>query len=62
MREFAAIIHDTPAADPAQPVLLPGEKELRMLAHHRAHGIPIESAVLDTLRAFAKTGVRPKLS
>jgi LDH2 family malate/lactate/ureidoglycolate dehydrogenase len=53
MRDFAAILHDTPPADPAQPVLLPGEIELARLAHHRKHGIPIETAVLDKLRAFA---------
>jgi LDH2 family malate/lactate/ureidoglycolate dehydrogenase len=60
MRDFASILHDTPPADASQPVMLPGEKELRNLAHHRAHGIPIETAVLDKLRAFAarqKTGV-----
>jgi LDH2 family malate/lactate/ureidoglycolate dehydrogenase len=53
VRDFAAILHETPAADPAQPVLLPGEKELRNLAHHRAHGIPIENSVLQKLHAFA---------
>src|SRR3954468_17122239 len=53
MRDFAGILHETPAADAGKPVLLPGEKELRNLAHHRAHGIPIETAVLDKLRAFA---------
>jgi ureidoglycolate dehydrogenase (NAD+) len=56
--DFAAILHDTPPADPAQPVMLPGEIELRKLAHHRAHGVPIETSVLEKLRAFA-TGTRP---
>jgi len=53
VRDFTSILHDTPAADPAQPVMLPGEKELRNLAHHRAHGIPIETSVIEKLRAFA---------
>jgi LDH2 family malate/lactate/ureidoglycolate dehydrogenase len=53
VRDFAAILHETPAADPARPVLLPGEIELTKLAHHRAHGIPVENAVLEKLRAFA---------
>jgi LDH2 family malate/lactate/ureidoglycolate dehydrogenase len=53
VRDFASILHETPAADPAQPVVLPGEIELRKMAHHRAHGIPIENAVLEKLRAFA---------
>jgi len=56
VRDFAAILHGTPAADPAQPVLLPGEKELRNLAHHRAHGVAIETSILDRLRAFAAGG------
>jgi len=56
VQDFAAILHQTPAADPAQPVLLPGEKELRNLAHHRAHGVAIETSILDRLRAFAAGG------
>jgi LDH2 family malate/lactate/ureidoglycolate dehydrogenase len=39
-------------------VRLPGEREIALMRHHRAHGIPIETAVLDKLRAFA-TGHRP---
>ncbi|HZZ95084.1 MAG TPA: Ldh family oxidoreductase [Usitatibacter sp.] len=61
MGDFASILHGTPPAEPGQPVLLPGEKELRNLAHHRQHGVPIETSVLDKLRVFA-TGDRPLLS
>ena len=59
--DFASILHDTPPADAAKPVMLPGEIELAKLAQHRAHGIPIETAVLEKLRSFA-TGDRPLLS
>jgi LDH2 family malate/lactate/ureidoglycolate dehydrogenase len=51
--DFAAILHDTPPADPEHPVRLPGEKELAKLHHHRAHGVAIESAIVQKLRAFA---------
>jgi ureidoglycolate dehydrogenase (NAD+) len=51
--DFAAIVHDTPPADPAQPVRLPGEREIANLRRHRAEGIPIEDAVLAKLRKFA---------
>jgi LDH2 family malate/lactate/ureidoglycolate dehydrogenase len=60
--DFAQIIHDTAPADPARPVRLPGEREIALMRHHRAHGIPIETAVLDKLRAFAETGVGARLS
>jgi LDH2 family malate/lactate/ureidoglycolate dehydrogenase len=53
VRDFAAIVYDTPPADPARPVQLPGEKELRNLARHRAEGIPVETSVLEKLRSFA---------
>jgi LDH2 family malate/lactate/ureidoglycolate dehydrogenase len=51
--DFAAILHATPPADPAQPVRLPGEKESAKLRHHREHGVAIESAIVEKLRAFA---------
>jgi LDH2 family malate/lactate/ureidoglycolate dehydrogenase len=53
MREFAAIIHDTPPADPAAPVLLPGEIELDRLERHRRDGIVLDPALVATLEAFA---------
>jgi LDH2 family malate/lactate/ureidoglycolate dehydrogenase len=53
MREFAAIIHDTPPADPASPVLLPGEIELGRLERHRRDGIAIDEALVAKLEALA---------
>lgn len=55
--DFARILHDTPAADPAQPVRLPGEIELARLEAHRRDGIRVDAKVLERLRAYAsRTG------
>ena len=51
--DFAAIVHDTPRADPAQPVRLPGEIEMENLARHRREGIDIDPALRAKLEAFA---------
>jgi LDH2 family malate/lactate/ureidoglycolate dehydrogenase len=53
MRDFAAIIHATPPADPAAPVLLPGEIELGRLERHRRDGIALDPALVAKLEAFA---------
>jgi LDH2 family malate/lactate/ureidoglycolate dehydrogenase len=53
MRDFAAIIHDTPPADPASPVLLPGEIELGRLERHRREGIALDPVLVAKLEAFA---------
>ncbi len=56
MRDFAAILHDTPPADPAAPVLLPGEKELDRLDRHRRDGIALDDALVATLESLAARG------
>jgi LDH2 family malate/lactate/ureidoglycolate dehydrogenase len=53
MRDFAAIIHDTPPADPASPVLLPGEIELGRLERHRRDGVVIDEALIAKLESLA---------
>lgn len=53
MRDFAAILHDTPPADPAAPVLLPGEIELDRLDLHRRDGLALDPALLAKLEALA---------
>lgn len=53
MRDFAAILHDTPPADPAAPVLLPGEIELDRLDRHRRDGIALDPVLLAKLEALA---------
>lgn len=51
--DFANIVHETPRADPALPVRLPGEIELENMARHRRDGIEIDPAVLRTFEGFA---------
>ncbi len=53
MNDFAAILHDSPPADPERPVIQPGEIELAKLAHQRAHGIGVDADVLALLRRHA---------
>ena len=51
--DFAAIVHDTPRADPAQPVRLPGEIEMENLARHRRDGIEIDRELVAKLESLA---------
>lgn len=53
MADFAAILHATPPADPARPVLLPGERELALMRRQRAEGILVAAADLERLEALA---------
>ena len=51
MKDFAAILHETPPADADRPVLVPGEIELARLERQRRDGIAIDDAVLAWLTA-----------
>lgn len=53
MADFAAILHGTPAADPARPVRVPGEQELANLERQRRDGIEIGDAAIQRLRELA---------
>jgi LDH2 family malate/lactate/ureidoglycolate dehydrogenase len=53
MNDFAAILHGSPAADPARPVIVPGEIELEKMAQRRRDGIPVTPAVLALLQQHA---------
>lgn len=53
MTDFAAILHGSPPADAAKPVLVPGEIELGRMAHQREHGIAIDASVLALLKQHA---------
>ena len=53
LKDFAAIIHDTPPADPANPVRLPGEREIALLRRQRAEGVRVAQADLDAMKALA---------
>ena len=53
MKDFAAILHETPPADAAHPVKLPGEIELDRLERARREGIAIDAGLLQKLEALA---------
>jgi LDH2 family malate/lactate/ureidoglycolate dehydrogenase len=53
MARFRALIKDTPAADPAQPVLLPGERELARRARALAEGVSLPAALLAELKELS---------
>jgi LDH2 family malate/lactate/ureidoglycolate dehydrogenase len=53
MRDFAAILHETPPADAGRPVRLPGELELDNLERQRREGIDIDEQALEALRELA---------
>ena len=53
MNDFAAILHGSPPADAARPVLVPGEIELDKLARHRRDGLALDPAVLALLDKHA---------
>jgi LDH2 family malate/lactate/ureidoglycolate dehydrogenase len=59
MADFAGIIHATPPADAARPVMLPGEREVALLRRQRADGIRVAAADLTTLRHLAAQGETP---
>jgi LDH2 family malate/lactate/ureidoglycolate dehydrogenase len=53
MADFAAIIHETPAADPARPVMLPGEREMQSMHRARREGVRVAAADLARVEALA---------
>lgn len=55
MQSLIAMVRATPPADPARPVLLPGEPEDFVSADRTAHGIPIAD---DTESELAELGAR----
>ncbi|MFZ3322274.1 MAG: Ldh family oxidoreductase [Usitatibacter sp.] len=52
--DFAAIVHDTVPADPATPVRLPGESEMRHLGRQQRDGMDVDPAVIAMLEAYAR--------
>jgi hypothetical protein len=44
--DFAAILHASPPVDPAVPVQLPGEREIRRMKAQRRDGIELDAKVL----------------
>ncbi|MET1114531.1 MAG: Ldh family oxidoreductase [Comamonas sp.] len=54
MKDFAQILHASPAVESAKPVIVPGEIELAHLARQRAQGIALSTQVLALLQERAK--------
>lgn len=54
MKDFASILHGSEAADPARPVIVPGEIELGRLKRHRAEGLTLDATTLDLLHRHAQ--------
>jgi LDH2 family malate/lactate/ureidoglycolate dehydrogenase len=54
MADFARIVHDTPPADPARPVMLPGEIEMGHLERQRRDGMDIDPALVTRLEGWAR--------
>jgi LDH2 family malate/lactate/ureidoglycolate dehydrogenase len=53
MADFASILHETPAADPAAPVMLPGEREMASLRRQRREGVRVSEADLRKVEQLA---------
>lgn len=53
MQDFAAILHETPASDPAKPVLVPGEIELNRYREALASGVEVPADALAHLQQRA---------
>ena len=53
MNDFASILHGSPPADEARPVIQPGEIELNNLARQKKDGVTIDADVLRLLQQYA---------
>ena len=51
--DFAAIVHDTPAADASQPVRLPGEREMSEMKRQQRDGIEVDGTLARKLESWA---------
>lgn len=52
--DFTGILHDTPPADPARPVQVPGERELANYHRQRRDGVEVAEDDLRLLRELAE--------
>ncbi|MCX7685820.1 MAG: Ldh family oxidoreductase [Acetobacteraceae bacterium] len=53
MAELAGALRATRPADPARPVLIPGDPEAEAMARRRAEGIPVPDTLVEQIRAVA---------
>ena len=58
MEDFARLLHDTPPADPARPVLLPGEREIAHYERQSRAGVELEPGLAEKLAAYAARAIR----
>jgi LDH2 family malate/lactate/ureidoglycolate dehydrogenase len=58
MEDFARLLHETPPADPAKPVLLPGEIERGHHARQSREGVELEAGLAAKLAAYAERVTR----
>jgi LDH2 family malate/lactate/ureidoglycolate dehydrogenase len=54
MAEFRGILLDTPAADPAAPVMAPGDREMAAYARARRDGVSVSAADLRDVERLGK--------
>lgn len=54
MDDLIDTLHDTPAADPAQPVLVPGDPEAAERARRLRDGVPLAAALRERLRRICE--------
>lgn len=55
VEDFVRILHDTPPADPAQPVRVPGELEMAFYHRQLHDGVVLDAEDVAALRALADT-------
>jgi LDH2 family malate/lactate/ureidoglycolate dehydrogenase len=53
MRDFAAILHDSPPSDPKQPVIVPGEIELEKMRKRQREGLVLDATTYGLLQQYA---------
>jgi LDH2 family malate/lactate/ureidoglycolate dehydrogenase len=61
MDELVETLHATKPADPARPVLMPGDPERLSRAERLAGGIPLPRSLLDRLQTIALSAGAPFL-
>jgi LDH2 family malate/lactate/ureidoglycolate dehydrogenase len=52
--EVIDVLHDTPAADPDLPVLVPGDLEAQARERRRRRGIPVTDSLADKIKALCE--------
>jgi LDH2 family malate/lactate/ureidoglycolate dehydrogenase len=63
MDEFAAMVKSRQLRPGFSEILLPGEQEARRVARKSAHGVPLDDAVLEDLRALgAELGLKAEIA